>query len=152
MEYKPKGEEDWKLYENSMAFWGDLAFKPDMREHGELDKNVTTTNLRSRFKEPDMARRMLNAFHILKEYTVKKTIRVTDGEGNERDVMVEVFKYPKISRKLRNQFQTLITTAKARDGWMVTEYNKSRIEKSETIEDKTESKRGFASFFQRKHR
>lgn len=159
LEQKYKEEEEPNIYENTMEFFGKLVFLPGLKEHPEFDKNITTTNLRSRYYEPEKARILLKALHILQHYMVlhkKKDVLVDYQEvhSNGKIIKIPVYeerdiylpKYPKTFKMFLNQIQSLIITSKARDGFALREFGKKRIERTESIEDKTEAPSGWIPF------
>ena len=186
-----KKEQDY-MFEDLKEFYSKFIFTPDFKEYEHLTKDVSVTNLRSKFKEPEQVRGLLEAFHILsnKKYfneTTKNELsgyreenvyklrcescdfeefmkEITEGicpkcgeayleeniiEGiiqrpvyNETKVLKS--KFPKIHHFLLSKFISIIITSQARDGHLMRTFHTRRMEKEESIEDKTDVK---ASFF-----
>lgn len=148
-------------FANPNSAMANLMFEPDIPGHPEYDKNLTTTNLRSRYKEPEKARTILSSLNILQKYSeaekVKKMVGyeiVEDEDGKRKkpvyeEVEVPVYKYPRITNHLMDKIRSLVLTSKARDGFAVREHNKRRTETKQTIEDKTKNTRKFYDMFNR---
>ena len=160
---------------------------PDIEDFDHFDKNIKTTNLRSKFREPEYARAILKALHILtnKKYmdetekTIlleEKTVEATRiicvrcgyhnlygselkaeeycqscedklNKGSTSQVMVSIplyqkkrvfsSRYPKIYNALHSAWRSLVETSSARDGHLIKAVNTRKIEREETIEDRT---------------
>lgn len=88
-----KNSEDFKeankrIYLDQKDFMAEFLFNPDISENADykhLDKNLSTTRLASRFLEPERARAILKALHILSNQ--KYFVRVEESRlvGYEKE-------------------------------------------------------------------
>lgn len=160
---------DMQFSDPNKEFIAKFVFSPDVNDveadYSHLDKNIRLTNLQDTKKpevsEVDMMRMVHEAKHVLNQ--PKHMILVDENkligyeEVEKEDKTIErmpVYENVKILKSkfgLTNHYWkskafSIETTASARNGWI---YNKSRTqinEKSETLHDKTEVKKGFLSF------
>ena len=161
---------------------------PDIKDFEHFDKNIKTTNLRSKFREPEQVRAILTALHILtnKKYMnkVERDVLIEEksveasrivcewcnhhnifkteklGESGKCQKCLEPVKlesaeqiivkipiyekkfvfesrYPKIFNSLHSSFRSMIETSSARDGHLIKAVNTRKIEREDTIEDRT---------------
>lgn len=143
-------------FDNSYEFYAKLMFIPNVKGHEEYDNNFTTTNLRSLYKEPEEARSFIEALNILQRYYKRKLVEEHVGFREQVDkdgkivitpvyekVETRVARYGRTHDYFLNRLRALVMTSKVRDGFTVREFNKRKIESTETIEEKTESKKNF---------
>jgi len=70
------------LYLGQQDFLAEFMFKPDINDeadYGHLDKNLSMTNLNGRLREPERARNLLQALHVLNNtdyFIMKETTKV----------------------------------------------------------------------------
>ena len=148
-------------YDTQLEFWGKFYFSPTIKGYEELDKNLTTTNLSRRFKEPEKARQLLEVLHILNKYKlIKKTDEVVGYKKiwNEDDQIYEkvqvygvkvVHLYDKSVNYFLSKFYSLVTTSAAAGGFKTKAFNTRRNESSQTVRDLTESPKMFNFFGKR---
>jgi hypothetical protein len=150
-------------FDNTYEFYSKLMFVPNIEDHPEYDNNFTTTNLRSPFNEPELSRNILEALNILQKYNKKVLVEVLIGytqqeltaeDGSVKIVRVPVYdkveklkpRYVKSHDYYLDKLRALIISSKARDGFTVREFNKRKIETSESIEDKTNTNHNIFGF------
>jgi len=150
-------------YDTQLEFWGKFYFSPTITGYEELDKNLTTTNLSRRFKEPEMARHILQVLHILNKYKIKKKTDEVVGykrywdEDEEEYVKKPVYNvvvthlYEKSVNYFLSKFYSLVTTSAAAGGFKTKAFNTRRNESSQTVRDMTESPKMF-NFFGRRNK
>jgi len=75
------------FYMDEKDFFAQFMFKPDIQELADfahLDKNLATTRLSSKYAEPERARSLLTALHVLNNILYYKEIEVTSFDRNEQ--------------------------------------------------------------------
>lgn len=157
------------FYLDDKDFFSKFIFNPDIKEDSDyrhLDKNLAITRLSSRYQEPERARSLLRALHILsnnKYFREIKTLKIIgfneeetiqkDSSGKEyivikkipvyQEVTQKVSYYPKIYHSLKSRFYALTTTSMARDGHLLKGASTKHFNRSESIEDRTQKKSSF---------
>lgn len=63
-----------------------------------------------------------------------------------KEIVVQKSKFPRTHHYLLSKFVSLISTSQARDGHLIKNFNTKRLEREESIEDKTTSPMGFSPF------
>ena len=147
-------------YINEKEFQAKFLLDPDIPEdikgqYDHIDKNLAITNLkqsrRENINEPDEARHILQALHVLnnRKYFVKESrlvptgeftdVRLDDGTVARRPLFVEkvvdVSKFPKTYHSLKSMFISFVNTSASRQGHRIKAATTTRREKSETFED-----------------
>lgn len=156
-----------RLYIDDKQFFSEFLFNPDIRENADykhIDKNLAITKLSSKYKEPEEARVILKALHILTHpkyfYEDKENVLIGYREEEiqtDEGVLIKkipVYKevavmrsyYPKTYHALKSRFYSLTTTAASRDGHLIRRAGTRSIEKNEAIEDRTKKTSGFFGF------
>ncbi len=117
------------MYLDEKDFFSAWMFNPDIQEEADyqhLDKNLAITKLSSRYKEPEIARAILKALHILSNpkyyYTVKKTVAKGEitvdaklffcNDCNHQELVseeVEEIKCPLCSQKIQDYSLSKVT-------------------------------------------
>lgn len=144
-------------YDTQLEFWGKFYFSPTIRQFEELDKNLTTTNLSRRYKEPELARTILQILHILNKYVIKKVDKSTILGYKEvmsvgKKEKVPVYKvdvhhvYEKSVKFFISKFYNLVTTSAAADGFKTKAFNTRRIKEEKSVKDLTEKPSTFNFF------
>lgn len=159
------------FYIDEKDFFAKFMFTPEIDEKADfrhLDKNLAITRLSSKYNEPELARAILKALHVLSnpKYFYEVDDNVFIG-FDEREVLVEkdgkkvlmikkipkfksqkvkISYYPKTYHTLKAKFYSLTTTAMAREGHLLRGAGTRRLEKSESIEDRTKSKPSLFGF------
>lgn len=67
------------FYMDQKDFFAEFMFKPDIKEEADfvhLDKNLATTRLSSRYQEPEKARALLTALHVLNNPLYFKEVEI----------------------------------------------------------------------------
>lgn len=136
----------------------------DEADYRHIDKNLSITRLASRYREPEQARSILQGLHVLNnpkyfyEKTIKEIIGYDDKEeeinGRKvfrrvpvyREIVVNKSYYPKLFHILKAKFRSLVVTSSSRDGHLIRTVGTRRIERSESIEDKTTNKPNWFGF------
>lgn len=72
------------LYLGQQDFLAEFMFKPDIldeADYGHLDKNLSMTNLNGKLREPERARNLLQALHVLNNtnYFLPKEVTIVEG-------------------------------------------------------------------------
>ena len=143
--YQKQQEEE--QYDNMRDLYAQFIFKPGFKEEdfNHITKDLSINNLRSAFKEPERARELLKAFHILTNRNYfepgKKEKLIgyrEDGEPVYKSINILESKFPRTHHSLYSKWVSLVSTSLARDGHLMTAFKTTRFEKGETIEDKTE--------------
>lgn len=137
----------------------------DDADFSHLDKNLAITNLmhnpRGGINEPDEARSMLEALHILnnpKHFNeVEKKVLTGYTEIKEKGeinlipvyktIKVKIPKFQKTYHALKSKFISFVNTAAARKGHRINAAITNRLVKEETLNDKTEVKPRFSNPF-----
>lgn len=169
-----RAEEERSLSSNEFFmddkdFFSKFIFTPNINEDADfrhLDKNLAITKLSSRYQEPEKARSILRALHVLsnpkyfREIPVQKLIghreeeiETTDSQGNKvvlikkipvyQEIKKFVSFYPKAYHSLKSRFYSLTTTSMARDGHLLRGATTKNLNRSESIEDRTKKSSGF---------
>lgn len=169
-------EQQEQMYLDNQDYESRFIFSPNIDEKADykhLDKNLSLTNLSSRNKEPERAQALLKALHTLTnpKYVVEteeivhmgfreEEVLHEDPVSGEKVVVINkipiyektivtISKYPKSLHKFKSSFYALTTTSSARDGHLIKRARTKAIERKDTIHDKTEQKKSFG-FFQNK--
>lgn len=159
---------DKVYFEDIKEFFAKFIFNPT-GEHDHISKDLLTTNLRSRYKEPELARAILQALHILANpkyfHKITETMLIGYKENNiDREGVVIgivntpvyekrdnfISKFPKTFRFLKDKFLSLVWTSSARDGFLMKSFNTRTLQREDTLEDKTAVKPQFPFFPQQK--
>jgi len=75
------------FYMDEKDFFAQFMFKPDIQELADfahLDKNLATTRLSSKYGEPERARALLTALHVLNNVLYYKEIEVSSFDRMEQ--------------------------------------------------------------------
>ena len=156
-----KVSEQLKFIDNK-EYQGRFLLTPDLQDDADyrhIDKNSVITNLRQRIKgeidEVGTARSILRARHILNNphhyKTIKKKILIGHTEQIQEDgstLLTPVFEeneseasnFPLTSHMLSAKYYSFVITASARNGERLNKSISNRLEKEETLVDKTEVK------------
>ena len=164
-----KDFQEQQMFLDDKDFFSKFIFNPDIQEDADykhLDKNLAITKLDSRFKEPEKARSLLRALHILSNpkyfrsikerlvigYEDEEVVEI-DEEGNKifikkkipvyQENVKKISFYPKAYHSLKSRFYALTTTSMARDGHLLKGASTKHFNRSESIEDRTERKSNF---------
>jgi ribosomal protein L37AE/L43A len=84
------------MYLDEKDFLATWMFNPDIKEvadYNHLDKNLAITKLSSRYKEPEIARSILKALHILSNPKYYVKVKETILKGHE-EVIANLFVCP----------------------------------------------------------
>lgn len=156
---------DTKDYQAKFMLTPDINLGVDF---AHLDKNLAITNFkhnpRHGINEPEQARSILRALHILNNPKYYREVVVSDFVGNREVkqsdgsiVLIPVYQekkllkpiFPKTFHNLRSEFISLTNTAAARGGHRIQSAITNRIAEDKTILDSTERKNGFGFFNKR---
>ena len=145
---------DMDMYESMREFFAKFIFTPEKEDeaYAHLTKDLTINNLRSNLHEPESARELLKAFHVIthKNYFWEEEVDVDpkflglDPETKEKiydkeTKTVEVSMFPRSFHRLRSKWISFVTTSLARDGHLMKAFKTTKFEKTESIEEKTEA-------------
>ena len=168
-EYDEDQRMSQEMFLDDKDFFSKFLFKPqidDDADYRHLDKNLAITRLASRYKEPEIARNILRALHVLsnpkyfREVTKEKLIgfrteqikrKRKDGDYELIEMKIPVYQeekvlvsyYPKTYHRLKSKFFALTTTSMARDGHLLKGATTKHLHKSESIEDRTKKNSNF---------
>lgn len=121
-----------------------------------INKNLLFTNLKTQHDEPGLIIRQLKNITILKRFVVEKTVvvptgefhAIDDGKGNMiyKPIFVQqTIKQYRFNNTIDNS-STLVygitSTAAGRDGKLLETLKSTFLHKEQSIEDKTETKKG----------
>jgi hypothetical protein len=161
------------MYLDSQDYESRFIFTPNIEEDADykhLDKNLSITNLSSRYKEPEKAESILKALHTLsnpryfieveeiihtgfreeesvhEDLSTGEKVFVTQKFPVYEKIIVKKNRYPKTYHKLKSAFYALTTTSSARDGHLIKRARTRALERKDTIHDKTEQKNSFGFF------
>lgn len=165
MNARERDEEGFYLDERHLL--SEFLLSPNINDDADfshIDKNLSITRLSSRFREPEVARGILNALHVLnnpKYFYETKEEAIVGYEEKElivngkkaiktvprvETITVRKNKYPKTFHNLKSKFFSLVTTASARDGHLIRTLSTRKIERSDSIEEKTSAKPNWFGF------
>lgn len=142
-------------YDDQYEFLARFILDPNIENFRHLDKNLLITNLSGYLKEPEQLRILLDALHILTNYTYpgqktvlvgEEEIEVMDEETGEIVKLIrpvykkehtEYNQYPKSTRHFLQKVRSFALTAAARGGFVFKEINTKRFKGEESVEDRT---------------
>ena len=143
-----------KEYQAKFMLTPDIESEAD---YDHLDKNLAITNLRFNKKqgidEPERARSILDGLHVLNNpiYFEDEKRKVTgydkDGKLVTKIVTVKVSIFPKTFHNLKSKFYSLVNTSAATNGHRVRAAITNRLEREDSLNDKTVAPK---TFFKRK--
>jgi len=169
VESTQKDKSDQYYFDDEKEFYAKFLFNPQFKGYEHITKDLAVTNLRSRYKEPEIVRLIMRSFNILNKKTYffenkdfgiigyeEKEVKNDDGEIVKlrtpvlQEMTVLKSKYPKTHSFLLGKLTGIISTSQARDGHLLRGFNTRHIQREETIEDKTYNKPGFMGLFGQK--
>jgi len=147
---------DYESYDDMKEFFAKFIFSPEFEGYEHITKDLSITNLRSSFKEPESCRELLKAFHVLTnsvyfEPVTKKKLLGFDKETKEAvysEIKALESKFPRTFHSLRSKWVAIISTSLSRDGHLMRSFKTTKFVKEESIEDKTDAPKKF--FYPRK--
>jgi hypothetical protein len=141
--------------EQNLAHYRNQPSDEDKLAH--INKNLLFTNVKTIHNQPEKIINQLKNITILKRFIVTKTVMVPTGEHREvtDPVTGEVFYKQLFARQVISEYRfkntidnssTLVygvtSTAAGRDGKLLETLKSTFLHKEQTIEDKTETKKG----------
>ncbi len=150
---------------DNKQYQAEFILDPDIQTYADykhLDKNLAITNLRHNKKqgidEPERARSILKAFHVLNnpKYFKKEEQEVFIGYHKEtgepvyknKKILVSIF--PKTYHNLLSEFISMINTAAATNGHRMKAAITNRLEKEDSLIEKTNVKPRWSSPFSKR--
>jgi hypothetical protein len=121
-----------------------------------INKNLLFTNLKTQHNEPELIIRQLKNITILKRFVIEKEVVVFSGEyEKETDEEGNVLYNPVYVKQIVQQYRFnntidnsstfvygVTSTAAGRDGKLLETLKSTFLHKEQTIEDRTETKKG----------
>jgi len=148
-------------YLDNREYQSKFLLDPDIKleeDFNHLDKNLAITNLKDQPKlkidEVNESRAILRGLHILnnrkhyQETKGKKLIGYMDKEEKGEikripvfeDIIIKKSNFPKTFHAIRSEFISLTNTSAARNGHRIKAAITNRLEKVESLQDKTKNK------------
>lgn len=154
-------------YMDAKQYQAEFLLDPQIEsdtDYTHLDKNLAITNLlhnaKAGINEPDQARSILKALHILNNVNhfeeVERDVLIGYKEVKEEKGIIHIpqferkkFKIPlfqKAYHALKSEFISFVNTAAARKGHRINAAITNRLVKEESLQDKTEVKSKWFGF------
>ena len=106
-----------KVFVDQKDFFAQFLFRPDIKDAADfahLDKNLASTRLSSRYNEPEMARALLRALHVLTKTAYYYKVREENLVGYEEQIL-DVFVCEKCGAKYQSEEDHIICECQAKE-------------------------------------